>query len=79
MPVVGVEPTRVISTRDFEFLSSSSKMCIRDSLKTAEHQNGRREEEGDDLSKDVERRAHGGVEPVHQHGNVHVDVYKRQA
>ena len=24
MPVVGVEPTRVISTRDFEFLSSSS-------------------------------------------------------
>ena len=27
MPVVGVEPTRVISTRDFEFLSSSSIWC----------------------------------------------------
>ena len=27
VPVVGVEPTRVISTRDFEFLSSSSIWC----------------------------------------------------
>lgn len=27
MPVVGVEPTRVISTRDFEFLSASSIWC----------------------------------------------------
>ena len=27
MPVVGVEPTRVISTRDFEFLSLSSIWC----------------------------------------------------
>ena len=27
MPVVGVEPTRVISTRDFEFLSASSICC----------------------------------------------------
>ena len=27
MPVVEVEPTRVISTRDFEFLSSSSIWC----------------------------------------------------
>ena len=27
MPVVGVEPTRVISTRNFEFLSSSSIWC----------------------------------------------------
>ena len=27
MPVVGVEPTRVIRTRDFEFLSSSSIWC----------------------------------------------------
>ena len=27
MPVVGVEPTRVISTRDFELLSSSSIWC----------------------------------------------------
>ena len=27
VPVVGVEPTRVISTRDFEFLSASSIWC----------------------------------------------------